>query len=476
MARSFLTTKTRRARILWVMSGKLKDRISQFEQPNGIIGSAHKRSVEEDAKDAKPLSFKDARAAFESSNKSSAIRTKPAIAGRKPSDEATHVLPSSIKAAQKPRGTGIVPVKSPETSVIKTPTLSSTKQTLASLGSTSQGSNVSSIRPLISSNKSSPGANRPPAPPLATKPSSPAPRELVSHNPALNEPKQQTMLTSGDTAANVTSPTLVDSGVCTKPKAMRVEPSSVPSDSSSQDSSSDEADQEREIAVALKDSMPGKKTPPVPPPSRKSTNSSTTTSMSDTSSISNTPNLPPRLPSRPAAETLLNVKPQAPSLPPRQAMPDKVENPILAKQATLPPPVKKSIEARRQAQARAQANAKQSQALRKPQSTSIPAGYTSTRESTMTKSVSPDAPTPQQRQRYEALFDANSVGGSVTALFVRAIWTRSNLDQFALYRIYSLVDRGHKAELSKEEFVIGTWLIDQCLADRPIPASLGPLL
>jgi hypothetical protein len=33
----------------------------------------------------------------------------------------------------------------------------------------------------------------------------------------------------------------------------------------------------------------------------------------------------------------------------------------------------------------------------------------------------------------------------------------------------NIVDRGEKGKLTREEFVVGMWLIDQCLAGRKLP-------
>ncbi|ODQ80979.1 hypothetical protein BABINDRAFT_16424, partial [Babjeviella inositovora NRRL Y-12698] len=52
---------------------------------------------------------------------------------------------------------------------------------------------------------------------------------------------------------------------------------------------------------------------------------------------------------------------------------------------------------------------------------------------------------------------------------VRDIWQRSRLSGDVLKQIWSLVDRRHDGCLEKEEFVVGMWLVDQCLYGRKLP-------
>ncbi|KAI5840232.1 hypothetical protein DFP73DRAFT_559260 [Morchella snyderi] len=60
----------------------------------------------------------------------------------------------------------------------------------------------------------------------------------------------------------------------------------------------------------------------------------------------------------------------------------------------------------------------------------------------------------------------------VHSLIARDIWTRSRLPLSRLADIWDLVDRGMKSRLSRDEFVVGTWLIDQSLKGRKLPLSV----
>ncbi|ODV88834.1 hypothetical protein CANCADRAFT_15995, partial [Tortispora caseinolytica NRRL Y-17796] len=61
----------------------------------------------------------------------------------------------------------------------------------------------------------------------------------------------------------------------------------------------------------------------------------------------------------------------------------------------------------------------------------------------------------------------------VHGLVIREIWRRSLLDDELLMQIWDLVDRNFKGYLCREEFVLGTWIVDQCLYGRKLPAKLG---
>lgn len=55
---------------------------------------------------------------------------------------------------------------------------------------------------------------------------------------------------------------------------------------------------------------------------------------------------------------------------------------------------------------------------------------------------------------------------------VRDIWRRSRLDFRTLAEIWEIVDRGRKAMLSREEFVVGTWLVDMALRGGKVPVKV----
>jgi hypothetical protein len=57
----------------------------------------------------------------------------------------------------------------------------------------------------------------------------------------------------------------------------------------------------------------------------------------------------------------------------------------------------------------------------------------------------------------------------VVNMVVRDIWSRSRLPHDELAEVWELVDRKKCGALSKEEFVVGMWLVDQRLRGRKIP-------
>ncbi|MCJ1396836.1 Increased rDNA silencing protein [Xylographa trunciseda] len=104
-----------------------------------------------------------------------------------------------------------------------------------------------------------------------------------------------------------------------------------------------------------------------------------------------------------------------------------------------------------------------------------------------------DSITERERKRYEGLWAANrglllgpsfSLGGSmlnptsdaregVHRLVVKDIWSRSQLAPSVLEEIWELVDTHKEEWLKREEFVVGTWLVDQCLKGRKLPVRIG---
>ncbi|KAL8371300.1 hypothetical protein RB595_001234 [Gaeumannomyces hyphopodioides] len=97
--------------------------------------------------------------------------------------------------------------------------------------------------------------------------------------------------------------------------------------------------------------------------------------------------------------------------------------------------------------------------------------------------------TAAERRRYAALWASNrglllaapqqgSEGSgpdqdSVANVVVRDLWGRSRLPFDELAEVWDLVDLGRRGMLSKEEFVVGTWLVDQRLRGRKIPARVS---
>lgn len=53
------------------------------------------------------------------------------------------------------------------------------------------------------------------------------------------------------------------------------------------------------------------------------------------------------------------------------------------------------------------------------------------------------------------------------------LWRRSKLPDDTLAKIWSLVDHNHDGTLDRESFIVGTWLVDQCLYGRKLPAQIS---
>lgn len=105
-----------------------------------------------------------------------------------------------------------------------------------------------------------------------------------------------------------------------------------------------------------------------------------------------------------------------------------------------------------------------------------------------------DEVTERERKRYEGVWAANrgihmanlgkhgafDESPSVTAgnamvlnVVAREIWLRSRLPDSVLAEIWDLVDDQSTGTLSREEFVVGMWLIDQRLKGRKLPARVS---
>jgi hypothetical protein len=107
-----------------------------------------------------------------------------------------------------------------------------------------------------------------------------------------------------------------------------------------------------------------------------------------------------------------------------------------------------------------------------------------------------DRVTERERKRYEGVWAANkgifltsqfllpneelvletSKSELVLDLVVRDIWNRSRLPTDALAEIWDLVDRQGVGTLTRDEFVLGLWLIDQRLRGRKLPTRVSPTL
>ncbi|EGD90097.2 uncharacterized protein TERG_06331 [Trichophyton rubrum CBS 118892] len=102
-----------------------------------------------------------------------------------------------------------------------------------------------------------------------------------------------------------------------------------------------------------------------------------------------------------------------------------------------------------------------------------------------------DRVTASEKKRYEGVWAANKglfVGvheqinikdrsvileETVSSMVVRDIWTRSRLPTQMLEQIWNTVSHHAYGLLSREEFVVGMWLIDQCLKGHKLPVKVS---
>ncbi|KHN97638.1 increased rDNA silencing protein [Metarhizium album ARSEF 1941] len=100
-----------------------------------------------------------------------------------------------------------------------------------------------------------------------------------------------------------------------------------------------------------------------------------------------------------------------------------------------------------------------------------------------------DQITQRERRRYEAVWASNrghllgddgpprgeaaglhrTASECVANVVVREIWKRSRLPNDELLEVWELVDRGNAGMLTRQEFIVGMWLIDQRLKGRKLP-------
>ncbi|KAL8852386.1 MAG: hypothetical protein Q9221_002770 [Calogaya cf. arnoldii] len=103
-----------------------------------------------------------------------------------------------------------------------------------------------------------------------------------------------------------------------------------------------------------------------------------------------------------------------------------------------------------------------------------------------------DQITELERKRYEGVWAANrglltstyrpppasasppiDLANSVLNIVVRDIWSRSNLPSDVLEETWELVNSNGTGLLSKDEFVVGMWLLDQRLKGRKLPVKVS---
>jgi hypothetical protein len=98
-----------------------------------------------------------------------------------------------------------------------------------------------------------------------------------------------------------------------------------------------------------------------------------------------------------------------------------------------------------------------------------------------------DSVTAREKKRYEGVWAANrglfivatttssySGADDVANVVVRELWQRSRLPAHVLEEVWDLVDTRRVGCLSKEEFVVGLWLVDQRLKGRKLPPRVLP--
>ncbi|XP_044717526.1 increased rDNA silencing protein 4 [Hirsutella rhossiliensis] len=101
--------------------------------------------------------------------------------------------------------------------------------------------------------------------------------------------------------------------------------------------------------------------------------------------------------------------------------------------------------------------------------------------------------TARERKRYEAVWASNrgwlleqagaasgsesrDVSECVANVAVRELWRRSRLPEDELAEAWDLVDRSKQGMLTRPEFVVGMWLIDQRLRGRKLPHKVSDSL
>lgn len=66
--------------------------------------------------------------------------------------------------------------------------------------------------------------------------------------------------------------------------------------------------------------------------------------------------------------------------------------------------------------------------------------------------------------------------GLILNLVVKAIWERSRLPDDLLCQIYKLVDTRKDSTLDRRSFIVGMWLVDQCLYGRKLPDEVPTMV
>lgn len=66
----------------------------------------------------------------------------------------------------------------------------------------------------------------------------------------------------------------------------------------------------------------------------------------------------------------------------------------------------------------------------------------------------------------------DNIDDEICSVVARELWRRSRLPDLTLYQIWELVNERKVARLTKSQFIVGLWLIDQRLMGRKVPAKV----
>ncbi|OBA25970.1 hypothetical protein HANVADRAFT_12539, partial [Hanseniaspora valbyensis NRRL Y-1626] len=82
---------------------------------------------------------------------------------------------------------------------------------------------------------------------------------------------------------------------------------------------------------------------------------------------------------------------------------------------------------------------------------------------------------PQQNHHLKKIYKEEEEDFMVNFV-VYEIYNRSNLPPRILCQIYYMIDLKHDGTITKNSFIVGMWLIDQCLYGKKLPAVIPDLV
>ncbi|KAL3234456.1 Increased rDNA silencing protein 4 [Nakaseomyces bracarensis] len=88
--------------------------------------------------------------------------------------------------------------------------------------------------------------------------------------------------------------------------------------------------------------------------------------------------------------------------------------------------------------------------------------------------TAPSAPCDSEEDEVTKLLLSLPNDGLMLNLVAKDIWERSNLPNDLLRQIYNMVDTRKDGTLNRESFLVGMWLVDQCLYGRKLPQEVDP--